>query len=280
MPEKATTAKEYSIEQAELVRATCLYLSTKLGDLMGEIVIVGGLVPSLLIDQDSMPEGDDKHVGTMDLDIGLALAIFDGSRYRAITDRLRSAGFTHDVNEMGNPTRQRWKVEEPRKVTVDFLIPPSNDDDEGGKIRDIEPDFAAIITPGRRLAFIDQQKITLSGKTIFGEKAVRDIWVCSPGAHVVLKALAFRKRGENKDAYDLYYHIRNFGNGVHEVADALKSLLSEFEAKEALEILRQDFIDFDGLGPSRVAKFLTDGKDDEIQADVVGFVRQLLDFCS
>jgi hypothetical protein len=280
MPEKATTAKEYSIEQAELVRATCLYLATKLGDLMGEIVIVGGLVPSLLIDQDSMPEGDDKHVGTMDLDIGLALAIFDGSRYRAITDRLRSAGFTHDVNEMGNPTRQRWKVEEPRKVTVDFLIPPSNDDDEGGKIRDIEPDFAAIITPGLRLAFIDQQKITLSGKTIFGEKAVRDIWVCGPGAFVVLKALAFRKRGENKDAYDLYYHIRNFGNGVHEVADALKSLLSEFEAKEALEILRQDFIDFDGLGPSRVAKFLTDGKDDEIQADVVGFVRQLLDFCS
>ena len=280
MPEKATTAKEYSIEQAELVRATCLYLATKLGDLMGEIVIVGGLVPSLLIDQDSMPEGDDKYVGTMDLDIGLALAIFDGSRYRAITDRLRSAGFTHDVNEMGNPTRQRWKVEEPRKVTVDFLIPPSNDDDEGGKIRDIEPDFAAIITPGLRLAFIDQQKITLSGKTIFGEKAVRDIWVCGPGAFVVLKALAFRKRGENKDAYDLYYHIRNFGNGVHEVADALKSLLSEFEAKEALEILRQDFIDFDGLGPSRVAKFLTDGKDDEIQADVVGFVRQLLDFCS
>lgn len=280
MPEKATTAKEYSIEQAELVRATCLYLATKLGDLMGEIVIVGGLVPSLLIDQDSMPEGDDKHVGTMDLDIGLALAIFDGSRYRVITDRLRSAGFTHDVNEMGNPTRQRWKVEEPRKVTVDFLIPPSNDDDEGGKIRDIEPDFAAIITPGLRLAFIDQQKITLSGKTIFGEKAVRDIWVCGPGAFVVLKALAFRKRGENKDAYDLYYHIRNFGNGVHEVADALKSLLSEFEAKEALEILRQDFIDFDGLGPSRVAKFLTDGKDDEIQADVVGFVRQLLDFCS
>jgi hypothetical protein len=47
-----------------------------------------------------------------------------------------------------------------------------------------------------------------------------------------------------------------------------------------LEILRQDFIDFDGLGPSRVAKFLTDGKDDEIQADVAGFVRQLLDFCS
>ena len=280
MPEKPTTAKEYSIEQAELVRATCLYVATKLDDLMEHIVIVGGLVPSLLIDQDSIPEGDDKHVGTMDLDIGLALAIFDGSRYQAITDRLRNAEFTHDVNDMGNPTRQRWKVEKPRKVTVDFLIPPSKDDDEGGKIRDIEHDFAAVISPGLRLAFVDRKKIALSGKTIFGEKAARDIWVCGPGAFVVLKALAFRKRGENKDAYDLYYHIRNFGNGVHDIADALKPLISEVETKESLEILRQDFIDIDGLGPSRVAKFLTGGKDDEIQADVVGFVRQFLDFFS
>lgn len=280
MPEKPTTAKEYSIEQAELVRATCLYIATKLDDLMEHIVIVGGLVPSLLIDQDSMPEGNDKHVGTMDLDIGLALAIFDGSRYQAITDRLRNAEFTHDVNEMGNPTRQRWKVEKPRKVTVDFLIPPSKNDDEGGKIRDIKHDFAAVITPGLRLAFLDRKKIALSGKTIFGEKAARDIWVCGPGAFVVLKALAFRKRGENKDAYDLYYHIRNFGNGVHDVVDALKPIVSEFEVKEALEILRQDFINIDGLGPFRVAKFLTGGKDDEIQADVAGFVRQFLDFFS
>ncbi len=80
---------------------------------MKEIVIVGGLVPSLLIDQDSLPAETDRHIGTMDLDIGLALAIFDDSRYQAITDRLRSAGFTQDENEQGNPTRQRWKVEGP-----------------------------------------------------------------------------------------------------------------------------------------------------------------------
>jgi len=35
-----------------------------------------------------------------------------------------------------------------------------------------------------------------------------------PGAFVVLKALAFKGRGENKDAYDLYHLVRNFGEGV------------------------------------------------------------------
>lgn len=279
MPEKPSTAKEYSSEQAERVRATCLYVATKLGDYMENIVIVGGLVPSLLIDQDSMPEGSDRHVGTLDLDIGLALAIFDNSRYQGITERLRGAEFTQDVNEQGNPTRQRWKVEKPEKVTVDFLIPPSRDNDIGGIIRDIEQDFAAVITPGLRLAFIDRCKISLSGITILGETATRDIWVCGPGAFVVLKALAFRQRGENKDAYDLYYHIRNFGDGVHEVAEALKPLLTEREAKKAIEILRQDFTTHNGIGPVRVARFMTGSGDDTVQADVLGFFRQFLHLC-
>lgn len=279
MPEKPTKANEYGREQAELVRATCLYVATKLGDYMEEIVIVGGLVPSLLIDQDSLPDGTDRHVGTIDLDVGLALAIFDGKRYEAITNRLRAAGFTQDENEQGNPTRQRWKVEGPGKVTVDFLIPPVGKEDEGGKVRDIEQDFAAVITPGLRLAFIDRRRIALSGITIKGEKATRDIWVCGPGAFVVLKALAFRNRGENKDAYDLYYHVRNYGSSVQDIVHAIRPLLNEPETKQALDILKQDFNENESVGPVRVAQFITGGKDDYIQADVAGFINQLLDLC-
>ena len=134
-----------------------------------------------------------------------------------------------------------------------------------------------MITPGLELAFKDKIKITLGGKTIFGENAKRDVYVCGPGAFVVLKALAFRKRGENKDAYDLYYHIRNFGSGVEDIATALNSLLNERETKEALKILKEDFTGSDSLGAVRVARFLTDGADETIQADVSGFVHALLD---
>ena len=74
MPEKPRTAAGYAPEQVERVRATCLYLATKLGDLMDELVVVGGLVPSLLIDQRGLPQEVSRHVGTMDLDVGLAFA--------------------------------------------------------------------------------------------------------------------------------------------------------------------------------------------------------------
>jgi len=280
MPEKPATALRYTAEQNQLVRATCLYLATILGDCIDDVVIVGGLVPSLLIDQDALPAGVDRHAGSMDLDIGLTLDIFEGKRYEAITARLRRAGFSPDESDQGNPTRQRWKImEKGRKVTVDFLIPPANDSEAGGTIRDIEGDFAAVITPGLRLAFLDRKKVDLSGITIKGEKAKRSIWVCGPGALVVLKALAFRNRGEYKDAYDLYYHIRNYGGGVQDVADALKLLWGEVDVQLAFKILSEDFTVHDALGPIRIANFITGGKDDEIQADVVGFVLDLLGRC-
>jgi len=281
MPEKPSFASEYPKEQAELVRQTCLYVATKLGDLLDELVVVGGLAPSLLIPEESVPKGEDIHVGTMDLDLGLSLALLNADRYEELTARLRRARFEPDINEAGNPTFQRWKIELSRglKVTVDFVIPPSLDGDEGGKIRNIEKDFAAVITPGLHLAFKDRQKVSLIGTTILGEKANREIWVCGPGAFVILKALAFGSRGENKDAYDLYYVIRNYGSGIDDVFKCLNPLLHEQETQKALQILRRDFSDPDKVGPRRVAEFLYLAPSDELQADVVGFVRELLRKC-
>lgn len=278
MPEKPTTARGYGAEQHELVRATCLYVATKLGDLVDEVVVIGGLVPSLLIDQQALPEGADPHVGTMDLDVGLTLAVLDDGRYRTLTERLRRAGFSTDINERGNSTRQRWVIGSPARVGVDFLIPPSRADDRGGGLRHIEPDFAAVIAPGLHLAFQDRRKVMLSGRTIMGEEASREIWICGPAAYVILKAIAFDRRGENKDAYDLFYVIRNYG-AAGQIAQDLRSLLSDGATIEALSIIRRDFSSHGAVGPRRVAEFITGGPDDSLQADVTGFLDVFLRAC-
>ena len=51
MTPKPTRAVGYNRGHVDHVRATCLYVATKLGDLIEDTVVVGGLVPSLLIDQ-------------------------------------------------------------------------------------------------------------------------------------------------------------------------------------------------------------------------------------
>lgn len=198
MPDKPLHADGYGSDPVALVRATCLYVATRLGDLLDDVVIVGGLVPSLIIDQADLPEGTDAHVGTLDLDVGLTLALLDGRRYRTLAERLRRAGFERDRNSAGRLTSQRWVVQGEGRVTMDFLIPPSTPQDQGGRLKNVEGDFAAVITPGLRLAFQDRLLVELTGTTIRGEEASRQVWVCGPGAFLVLKALAFDGRGENK----------------------------------------------------------------------------------
>ena len=46
---------------------------------------VGGLVPSLLINQEELPAGANAHVGTLDLDVGLTLKLLDDGRYSTLT---------------------------------------------------------------------------------------------------------------------------------------------------------------------------------------------------
>lgn len=281
MPDKPTTRAGYTPNQIESVRATCLYIATKLGDVMDDLVIVGGLVPSLLVDQSALGEDVERHVGTLDLDVGLSLAVFDAQRYRTLSERLRAAGFKADENEKGNRTSQRWQIDALARVTVDFLIPSSVADDKGGRIHHLEADFAALTARGLHLAFQDKISMPLTGETIVGEKASRMVHVCGPGAYVVLKALAFANRGENKDAYDLHYVVRNYGVGPRDVADRFLALRPDLTCEDALAVLRRDFLDPDGLGPRRVAAFLRGEQqvDDELQADVAGFVGSFVDMC-
>ena len=58
-----------------------------------DLVVVGGLVPTLLIPHQNLPPGALSHVGTMDLDLGLGLGILDEERYVELADQLAQAGF-------------------------------------------------------------------------------------------------------------------------------------------------------------------------------------------
>ena len=160
----------YGGDSLDLVRSTCLYVATKLGDMIDDFVIVGGLVPSLLVDQENLPWDLDPHAGTIDLDMGLSLAVLKEERYRELGMRLKDAGFEPHFNRAGNPTSQRWRTRFQPSTTIDFLIPPSFGTDRGGTLRHIEPGFAAVITPGLHIAFEDRRRVRVSVKRSWGSE--------------------------------------------------------------------------------------------------------------
>ena len=105
------------------------------------------------------------------------------------------------------------------------------------------------------------------------------MWVCGPGAYTVLKALAFDGRGENKDAYDLFYVLQYYGTGIADVHARLAPLIEDSHTQRGLAVLARDFLTVEGVGSRRVADFVHGARNPALQADVVGAVRALLARC-
>ncbi len=279
--EKPYTEGGYSLGELEGVKLTYLFVATKLGDLIENIVVVGGLVPNLLIDQGKMGENRTDalscHVGTRDLDIGLSLGLLEKSQYSEISKRLKRAGFANEIKDSGEPRTHRWNLKTHcLDAKIDFLISPSGEEEKGGEIKNLEEDFSAIITPGLNLAFEDCEKIQIEGEIPEGGITKRKLNVCGPAAFVILKSLAFEIRNENKDAYDLFYVLRNFEKGMDEIAARFDEFDDQQEVRHALEILERDFTEEDNIGPVSVANFIESRPQEEIRADVVAFIGDFL----
>lgn len=281
--EKPRERSGYRPEETLQVESACLTVAVTLGALMDDLCIVGGLVPSLIIDRElNHQEGNDEtHPGTNDLDVGIAVALLDDGQYTEISHRLRQEGFEPDTNDSGNPTLQRWKWRD-LNVTVDFLLSPVEGAEVGGRVLALEGDFGVLIAPGLELAFHEREQVNIEGHTLKGERATRTVPVCGPGAFVVLKAFAFGDRGEPKDAFDLVYVIRRWPSGAEAIADRLAQHVERHPdvVVEALSILVRDFGSPDLIGPLRVAEFegATDDRD-EVAADAHGYVDDLIRVC-
>jgi hypothetical protein len=268
--------EEYTAEQTEQIKALTLTVATTLGLYIDDLVIVGGLVPTLLLPPSSREDKAEIHAGTQDLDIGLDITIFDKKRYAGISKAMRSADFERDENESGNPTRQRWRHKKVPYATIDFLIQQTDESEEGGAIKGLQSDFGAFVIPGLELAFRNPIKLELSGKNLKGAKVTRTVNVCNPGVFVLLKARANYKREKAKDAYDIFYMLRNHKDGIEGVARYVKPLADETIGAESLAFLRSEFADEECTGPMRVVEFHNDGDDPELMADVIGDVAELL----
>lgn len=273
---KVEFAEDYGPEWVTLVKEMCLFILPELADFIDQITIVGGAVPSLLLG-DSLPPDVPPHVGSIDLDLCLALTIDGNDLYAALVARLKELDFeptSTSAAGMGTRWQREWHSE--KRAIVDVLpLPPA-----GRAVNSVSiPTLRDSLARPLPLAFRDRLKIRLSGKSINKTDVVAEAWVCGPGAYTIIKALTYQDRREPKDAYDLYYVLRNYGDGVGDVFGRLAPLLNDVEARRGLKVLEDFFLDENDDGPRAVAVFLYKKPHPETQADVVSFVRQLLQGC-
>lgn len=286
MPDDNLPHSAYDPGLVQVARNTCLTLAEVLGDLMAQnMVVVGGLVPSLITKPDTAPDDVGPHPGTRDLDIGLKVAV-PADLYAGVKAKLTQSDFEADVNERNQSTWHRWVHKKHRSIKVDFLIETSPGEPNPPVTKQLKGGLSAIKTDALHLAFRDYVLVALGDQpddmTLSGARVKHTIRVCGPAALIVLKAFAHRDREiqKDKDAFDLWYVCTFFDREDLEwppfVADRMKILLDDKVTVEALGILQTDFAQAGSIGTVKAARFLDRAGDEAFAALVVGSLQQLL----
>ena len=263
MPDpKPKTASGYSAEQTALVERTLVTVWRHIGEYRDHLVLVGGLVPRYLVDkayEREVPFGS-GHCGTMDVDLGVSLAVADLKTYESIRDQLvDEIGFKRNENEAGNKQKHSFVKEiDGQDVNIDFLTTYY----EGPEttIRKVEDDLSAIQAEGLGLALAYPLMIDIRADLLTGDGLyTATVPICRAVPYIVLKALSFSERGARKDAYDLVYTLINYGDGPETVAGELKDTEREADSfKHAIRELEKLFASEDENGPVAYGNFVAD----------------------
>jgi hypothetical protein len=158
--------------------------------------VVGGLVPELL--REFFGDEAEEPSKTADVDLGFDIAIANGDNYLTVRDTLLRSGFNR---EHLPDLPYRWTYHDPTGILVyiDFLIPYAPLEAFGA----FYPTSSFFLTEGLNLAFVDRVRRHLHGVLPDGNTGEAAVWVCGPGAFIILKALAFESRRLRGDAESL-----------------------------------------------------------------------------
>jgi hypothetical protein len=272
------SANDYDDRGASAVYAVLLEIGQLLGSYRDNFVVIGGSVPWLLL-----PNAQPAHVGTLDIDLSLdAEALGDGA-YKGLVDTLMDAGYERGLGELRNfQLRRTVPIDEfgPVTVIIDLLMPR-----EAKFIRNKPPllaDFAVLKADGASVAMASFVQHRLEGTMPDGRPNAVELRVASIPAFLVMKGYALSGRDKRKDAYDIYFAIREFEGGHDTLADACRLLLDDPIALEGFKKIAKKFTSESSFGPVTVREFLR-GSDalgdmtaDQVQVDAFRQVQALL----
>lgn len=266
-----------TLRSTEAVHAVLLEIGQVLGAFKNKFAVVGGVVPWLLLDNADM-----RHIGTLDVDLTLDAESLRDSEYVDLVEALMGNGY----EQKGE--RKRFQLVRtvtlgdgaPIDIYVDFLMP------RNVKLEAHDPpfisDFAVQKADGADLALKFFEMVAIEGTMPRGGINRVEIAVASIPALLAMKGHALVGRDKPKDAYDVYYCIRNFPEGIDALADQCRPLLEEKSGLKGYEGIAGKFRSYDDYGPSRVREFvenseaLGDRNADQWQQDAFGQVDSFL----
>lgn len=252
MSEPAVAA-DYDDRGARAAHAVLVELGQVLGAHRDAMVVIGGTVPYLLL-----PDAEPAHVGSLDIDLDLDTEKLADHGYADLIEKLDAAGYERSVAGL-KPFQLRRTVDprdggEPIAVIVDLLMP------KGARTAKNRPKlvegFRVQEADGGEIALRHNLRLLIAGTMPDGRKNEVEMLVASIPALLVMKGYALVQRDKKKDAYDIYFCIRNHKDGITALAAECARLLGDPVARQSFSNIAGKFGREDAFGPQTVRLFV------------------------
>lgn len=272
------SAADYSDRVTEAVKSALVEIGQILGSFEGKFAVVGGAVPWLLLQADDM-----QHVGTIDIDLTLDAEALGDNEYVRLVEALMGNGYTQSADHRRFQLVRTIEVADggpPVDVVVDFLMPRDVEIQKNSP--PILSEFAVQRASGAELAVRFHQLTAIEGVMPGGGHNRVKIAVASIPALLAMKGHALMRRQKRKDAYDVYYCIRNYEGGPEALAEVCRPLLDIKDAREGYIGIAEKFATADTIGPVWVRQFVEgtpaigERTPEQWQTDAFGQVRAWL----
>ena len=231
-------------------------LALALASYMDSLVLVGGWVPFLLLEE----HGRDgfAHVGSIDIDLAVDPDLVDREAYATIVQLIEGRGYEGRLSRTGEEIPFSFTRRVPGDgpgfdIQVDFLTSGGTG---GHRHRRVQPDLPARVAKGCALAFRHNVLVGLDGPLPDGGEAVCRVRMLDIPGCIGMKGIVLGERYKEKDAYDIYSVVGHCLGGPEEVAGVVAQRMGDADLSTGLDVIARRFRSIRAEGPAWVARFL------------------------
>lgn len=273
---KPRVSGDYTESLTSASYSALLELALTLKSYRKSMVLVGGWVPYLLLDE--FGRGDFKHVGSIDVDLAVNPSEIDPETYATIVDLLRYRGYKSRMNEEGMPLKYSFSkpVTSPldgkeHAISVDFLTPKTAES-EGHRHSVVQSGLPARVADGCELAFRHNMDRELNGTLPGDGEATGQMKMLDIAGCIGMKGIALGDRYKEKDAYDIYSVVGYCLENPASVAEQVRPRLDDQVMVKGIDSIREKFRNIRAEGPSWVATFLSSDPEVRKREQAAAFV--------
>lgn len=245
-------ARDYQERDVRAAYTVLIELGQVLGAWRKKFVIVGGAVPWLLL-RGARPQ----HIGTLDIDLDLNPDALADGEYASLVEALEKKGYERGKDDLKPFQVRRWvKIDDGERVgvLVDLLMPRGAKGDQNEE--KLVEGLRVQGTHGGDVALTHHVTRRFEGTMPDGRPNEVELLVATIPALLVMKGYALVGRDKRKDAYDIYFSVRNYDGGPTALAMECRKLLDDEVAQTGYEHITSKFRHAEDFGPKTVRVFL------------------------